>query len=849
MSITEKDRRKYTLILWFTTLIPFLALLGLFISQTEDELPPVSMLDNPPEMQASLVFSSTGDTLGRFWSVNRTSVTYKDVSPYVFDALIATEDERFLEHAGIDFRATLRAFTSFGKSGGGSTITQQLAKNLFTIQQRKLQKEKQLPGIQELTEEQGWLWKNLNRSDEKSREIIIAARLEKRFTKQEILIMYLNTIEFNNNAVGIESASQVYFGKKPIALSKEEAAVLVGMCKSPSLYNPYDYKKKNYVKILAKTNKIKESMVSQTDVAAARSKDSVRAITRRNQVLYQWLKNSEANNPALRYKLSRSEYDRLIQKPIITKFKVFDHKENIAPYFVEALRTEANDILHQKNTDGSYKIVREDGEPYDIYSDGLKIYTTLDIRLQKYAEQAVEKHLSQTLQPAFNRNNQQLKNFPFTNSTPTETVNYIMNMARKNSKRYQILSEVGLNHNEIIRTFDVPVNMRVFSWSGEKDTVMTPNDSIRYYKSFLHAGLVSIEPQTGFVRAWVGGTNFKHFSYDHVRQGARQVGSTIKPFVYAAALAMHVVTPCTIFGAGDYSVRIENKDYKVVGRWRPKGGASGSFKMGLANSSNPTTAAVMGRMGAYNPHYKTGGPFQVNNLLKSMEIVVPMDRVVPSICLGSIELPIIKMTAAQCIFANNGVYTRPTTIERIEDRNGKVIYAAFPVQNQALNSTVAYEILKIMKMVVTRGTGKGLIGGKYGKIPPTAGKTGTTQRNADGWFIGVRPDLVTGVWVGAEDPSVRFLSTGEGQGSRVALPIYGYYMQKAYKDPVLALSIEDFEEPSDYDEESYSCDDGPPPPEGKGESNGVPGPGKRRSNEEEKDVGEEAEELWEEGGV
>ncbi|MFM1894076.1 MAG: hypothetical protein RIQ90_1242 [Bacteroidota bacterium] len=849
MGITEKDKRKYTIILWFTTLIPFLALLGLFLSQTEDELPPVSMLDNPPEMQASLVFSSTGDTLGRFWSVNRTSVTYKDVSPYVFDALIATEDERFLEHAGIDFRATLRAFTSLGKSGGGSTITQQLAKNLFTIQQRKLQKEKQLPGIQEITKENGWLWKNVNRSDEKSREIIIATRLEKRFTKQEILIMYLNTIEFNNNAVGIESASQVYFGKKPIALTKEEAAVLVGMCKSPSLYNPYDYKKKNYVKILAKNKKIKESEVSRGDVAAARSKDSVRAITRRNQVLYQWLKNSEANNPALRYKLSRSEYERLIEKPIVTKFKVFDHKENIAPYFVEALRTEANDILHQKNTDGSYKIVREDGEPYDIYSDGLKIYTTLDIRLQKYAEQAVEKHLSQTLQPAFNRNNQQLKNYPFTNSTSTETVNYIMNMARKNSKRYQVLSEVGLSHNEIIKTFDVPANMRVFSWSGEKDTVMTPNDSIRYYKAFLHAGLVSIEPQTGFVRAWVGGANFKHFSYDHVRQGARQVGSTIKPFVYAAALAMHVVTPCTVFGAGDYGVKIENKEHKVVGRWRPKGGASGSFKMGLANSSNPTTAAVMGRMGAYNPHDKTGGPFQVNNLLKSTEIILPMDRVVPSICLGSIELPIIKMTAAQCIFANNGVYTRPTTIERIEDRNGKVIYAAFPVQNQALNSTVAYEILKIMKLVVTRGTGKGLIGGKYGKIPPTAGKTGTTQKNADGWFIGVRPDLVTGVWVGAEDPSVRFLSTGEGQGSRVALPIYGYYMQKAYKDPVLALSIEDFEEPSDYDEESYSCDDGPPPPDGKSGEDGGRRRNGGRSDEEENDVGIQAEEFWEEGGL
>ena len=760
MGITEKDKRKYTIILWFTTLIPFLALLGLFLSQTEDELPPVSMLDNPPEMQASLVFSSTGDTLGRFWSVNRTSVTYKDVSPYVFDALIATEDERFLEHAGIDFRATLRAFTSLGKSGGGSTITQQLAKNLFTIQQRKLQKEKQLPGIQEITKENGWLWKNLNRSDEKSREIIIAARLEKRFTKQEILIMYLNTIEFNNNAVGIESASQVYFGKKPIALTKEEAAVLVGMCKSPSLYNPYDYKKKNYVKILAKNKKINESEVSRGDVAAARSKDSVRAITRRNQVLYQWMKNSKDGNEAIKNQISREEFNTLSQEPLVVNYQSVDHKIGPGAYFKEALRTEVTAILLSKKEDGSFQYVREDGQPYDIYSDGLKIYTTINSRLQKYAEAAVEEHIKETLQPAFDNNNRGLKNYPFSNSIDQSMVDQIMENARRSTGRYKIMAAAGYSAQEIMNCFNTPAPMRVFTWKSSKgrDTTMTPNDSIRYYKAFLHAGLVSIEPQTGFVRAWVGGINAEHFSYDHVRLGKRQVGSTIKPFVYAAALSMKVVNPCTTFGAGEYCVDLVDNHNKVVGKYCPSGTAAGCVKDGLALSSNPITVAVMARMGAYNPVEKTGGPYQIEKLLKETDIFLNPNDVVPSMCLGSMDLSLYQLVAAQCIFPNNGVFVKPTAILKIQDRNGKIIYEAVEDSKQALNSTVSYEILKMMKGVIERGTGASLRSGRYGTIAPTAGKTGTTQNNSDGWFIGITPDLVTGVWVGAEDRSVRFQS-------------------------------------------------------------------------------------------
>ncbi|NBN97621.1 MAG: hypothetical protein EBV19_00010 [Flavobacteriia bacterium] len=354
-----------------------------------------------------------------------------------------------------------------------------------------------------------------------------------------------------------------------------------------------------------------------------------------------------------------------------------------------------------------------------------------------------------------------------------------MRGARKNSARYKALADKGLSESEILSTFEVPTNMSVFSWRGEIDTVMTPNDSIRYYKAFLHAGLITIDPQTGYVRAWVGGTNFKHFSYDHVKQGARQVGSTIKPFVYATALALKVVNPCTSFNSGEYCVDLVDPNNKVVGKYCPEGSIARNVKMGLAQSSNPTTVAVMARMGRFNP------------VLRG---------------LGSMDLSLYQLVAAQCIFANKGIYTRPTTIERIEDRNGKVIYSSSPQSDQALNSTVAYEVLKMMQGVITMGTGASLRSGKYGPIPPTAGKTGTTQNNSDGWFIGITQDLVTGVWVGAEDRSVRFQSMNWGQGARMALPIYGYYMKGAYADPVLSLSInKGFQEPPDYDPKLYDC--------------------------------------------
>jgi len=537
--LTEEQKKRFTRIFWGFALLPFLLVFGLLVLQSEDDLPPISMLDNPPELQASLILGQTGDTIGRYWQVNRTSAAYKNISPFVFDALIATEDERFMEHSGVDFRSIARSFGSLGRSGGASTISQQLAKLLFTLQQRQREEIARANG-ESLLSNRGGIIGKFRRLNEKARENIIATRLESRYTKEEIITMYLNQFDFLYNAVGIENAAKVYFNKRPRELKKEEAAMLIGMCKNPALYNPYTYKIKNYRRVIAQEDGIAIGSVSLEKILEARAKDSLRALTRRNQVLYQWLRNSNKNNEAVSHKLTREEYDELIKKPVLVNYQSVDHKEGMAPYFREALRQEVTDILLKKNEDGTLKYVREDGQPYDIYRDGLKIYTTLNTRLQKYAELAVEKHIKESLQPAFNSNNRGLKNYPFSNEISSDVVNEIMNSARKNSGRYKIMIAAGYSENEISNAFNAPAQMRVFSWRGEIDTVMTPNDSIRYYKAFLHAGLVSVEPQTGFVRAWVGGVNFKHFSYDHVRQGTRQVGSTIKPFVYAAALSMKV---------------------------------------------------------------------------------------------------------------------------------------------------------------------------------------------------------------------------------------------------------------------------------------------------------------------
>ncbi len=807
--LSPKIKLRLTIYFWIIMLLPFIFVSGLLLFQSEKSLPSIELLDNPPELQASVIIAKKSlgkDTvIGSFWQVNRTSAKYKNISPFVFDALISTEDERFMQHSGVDFRSLMRSALGFGSSGGASTISQQLAKLLFTLQQRKRDEMARLNGQNEKSFASGFLGK-FKRLNEKASENIIAKRLEERYTKEEIITMYLNQFDFLYNAVGIENAARVYFDKSPKDLLKEEAAMLIGMCKNPAIYNPYTFKIKNYKQVVSLRDKIPIQKVSPEQAILLRSKDSLISIQRRNQVLFQWLKNSKSNNAALKHKLTSNEYDSLISLPIKINYISLDHKDGLAPYFRESLRKEVTNILNTKDQNGNFKYTLENGNPYDIYRDGLKIYTTINPAMQRHAEYALERHIKKELQPAFDKNNKNLKNFPFDDNIEKSVIDQIMSNARKSTNRYKNLQSFGLSENEINKNFETPTQMTVFSYSGERDTIMTPNDSIRYYKAFLHAGLISIDPSTGFVRAWVGGVNFKHFGYDHVRQGKRQVGSTIKPFVYATALSMNAVNPCTTFSPDEYCVDLVDNQNRVVGRYCPSGSAAGSVRQGLAQSSNPTTVAVMARMGAFNPEEKTGGPYQIEKLLKKTNIKLNPNDVVPSMCLGSMDLSLYELVAAQCIFPNNGIYIRPTTIERITDRNGKVIYSAEEEREQAINSSVAYEILKMMKGVIEGGTGSSLRSAKFGNIhPPTAGKTGTTQNNSDGWFIGITPTLVTGVWVGAEDRAVRFKSMNYGQGARMALPIYGYYMEKVYKDPVIGLSTRDFSIPSDYDPLAYDC--------------------------------------------
>jgi penicillin-binding protein 1A len=810
VAFSEVGKKKMTYAFWGFAMFPFVIVSFLFLFQSEDDLPPVEMLDNPPELLASVVYADDGETeLGRYWKVNRTSVEYKEISPFVTDALISTEDERFNEHSGVDFKAIGRAIVNVGGAGGASTISQQLAKLLFTLQQREREEQARANGESIGGNSGGRIGRMFRRINEKVRENIIATRLEKRFTKEEIITMYLNQFDFLYNAVGIENAAKVYFNKKPINLTRDEAAMLVGMCKNPSLFNPYSHKIKNYRRSIAADKEVALDAVTEVEIAESRAADSLRAVSRRNQVLFQWLKNSNSNNEALRNKLTQEEFDLLKVKPLLIDYQVVDHKQGMAPYFRENVRKELTALFKEKNTDGSWKYKRQDGTTYDIYRDGLKIYTTIDANLQKYAEEAVERHLKDELQKAFDQNNRNLRNYPFTNSINDTEAESIMNSARKNSPRYSSLKAQGLSDSEISSNFNTAIPMRVFSWKGEADTTMSPNDSIRYYKSFLHAGLISIEPQTGFVKAWVGGANFNHFAFDHVKQGRRQVGSTIKPFVYGTAIAMGVVKPCTQFANTAYCVDLQNSDGDVDGRWCPRnaGGSEAgvvSAETGLAMSMNNITVGVMSKMGGY------AGPKTISKLLKQMDINMRPEDEVPAMCLGIMDLSLFELVGAQTIFANNGIYNRPTTILRIEDRNGNVIYNAKPYSKEVLNENVAYETLKMMKQVVTRGTAGSLRGGRsWGNIlAPTAGKTGTTQSNADGWFVGLTPELVTGVWVGAEDRSVRFKTMEWGQGGRMALPIYGYYMQKVYKDPVVALSTTDFAQPESYDPQMFSCSGG-----------------------------------------
>ena len=680
-------------------------------------MPTFDELENPRTNLATEIISADGKVLGTYHIENRSNVRYAELSHYMPEALISIEDERFTEHSGIDERALFRV--AFGvltgrKKGGGSTITQQLAKNLF-------------PRGENLSKPKLVL--------RKFQEWITATKLEHNYSKEEIIAMYLNTVAFGHNAFGIRSAASTFFDKKPSEMNIEECALMAGVVNAPTRFSPV--------------------------------RNPNNALNRRNLVLKKMAENGY---------ITDAECDSISQIPIdMSHFSIRDHNSGQATYFREFLRGELNDWA--KNT------TRADGQPYNIYRDGLRIYTTIDSRMQRYAEEAVREFMGGELQPMFYKHWKGQKNAPFSNVTADE-IDHILETSMKRSDRYRILKNAGMPMDSIKAEFDRPVPMTIFSWDGPIDTVMSPMDSIRYYKWFLQASLISIESHTGHVKAYVGGLDYRFFKYDHVTQARRQVGSTFKPFLYSLAMQEGEYTPCTKIPNIQYNIQLE--DGKV---WSPgnSGGRVGeeiTLKYALAQSNNWISAYLMNQF----------GPNAVIAQARRMGVESPIDAV-PAICLGVCDLKLIEMVGAMSTFANQGVYIKPMFITRIEDKNGNVIQRFSPEESEAMSELTAYKMIELMKGVVQSGTGIRLRS-LYGFNNPIAGKTGTTQKNSDGYFMGITPDLTTGVWVGAEDRSVHFRSTKLGQGSHTALPIWALYMKKVYADKSLGISKGDFTKPN-----------------------------------------------------
>lgn len=788
--LSKRTRRIILIAVWLLAFLPLFAILFM-LSQARPGIPSYEELANPPDKQASIIYTADGSEMGRFWSVNRKSIDYNKISPYVISALIATEDERFYEHAGVDAEGVGRALTkaAIGQDGGGaSTISQQLAKLLYTASD---------------TINGGISRDKWGRLKQKFGENILAVRLEKHYTKEEIITMYLNNFDFLYNAVGISSAAQVYFNTSPDQLKMEEAAMLVGMCKNPGMYNPLKFQYKDYDN--------DEAGKKQYEL------DSTRAYNRRNTVLHQWLKNSEKRNDALSVQITEAQYDSLKELPIIVDYQIVDHKEGLAPHFREELRKELTNRFNEKNDDGTYKLHKIDGTPYNIYKDGLRIYTTIDSRMQVYAEHAVQEHMESTLQEQFDKNNARNKRPPFGNEIDEEQIAAIMNRAKKSSDRYYRLKQAGASEKEIEKSFNTPVKMKVFSYKGDFDTVMTPIDSIKYYKAILQAGLMSMDPKSGFVKAWVGGPDFNHFAFDHVKQAKRQVGSTMKPFVYAAAISLGVISPCKSYIDMQYCIDVPVSPTRTTS-WCPKTGTDGTGELitcacALAGSLNNITVAIMKDMGPL------AGPATMDKMLRDVGIHLRKEDVVPAMCLGPMDVSLYNMVGAQSTFANKGVYIKPIYIMRVEDRNGNVVIDLEYEIQEAMSEELAYTTLTLMKGAVN-GASNIHQGGKVyatssslrsgqpwgGLRAPTAGKTGTTNGASDGWFMGLTPELVTGVWVGADDKDIHFRSYPWGQGARMALPIYGYYMQQVYKDKSINLSTKDFEVPPNFDMSIFRCE-------------------------------------------
>ncbi len=760
---TEKSKTKKILIwFWGIVSISILSIFFLFFLIAHGFLgvmPSFEELENPKSSIATQIISEDGKVLGTFAIENRTFVNYKQLSPNLVHALVATEDSRFYDHSGIDSRGLLRVLfrtVILGNetSGGGSTITQQLAKLLFHEPAKNI----------------------FERAIQKLNEWVIAVKLEKSYTKNEILTMYLNKVEYIYDAYGIKSAAKTFFNSSTDTIKIEQAATLIGMLKNPALFNP------------------------------VRRKDTTEF--RRNVVLNQMRK--------AKY-ITQEQYDSLKNIPLVLNFKRRDHKEGVAPYFREHLRLTLGASKPNKKHYPSYlkdkyvadsiaweddptygfinKTLKPDGTKYNLYRDGLKVYTTVNYDMQVYAEQALKEHLANNLQKAFFNEKKGRSRAPFSNNISKEQYDNIINGAIRNSDRYRLLKRAGMPNDSIMKSFKTPTQMEVFTWQGEKDTVMTPMDSIKYFKFFLRASLFSIDPHTGYVKAYVGGPNFKYFMYDMATQGRRQVGSTIKPFVYTLAM-QEGHTPCDLVpNIPQTFVLPDGKTWTPRDEGRSHLGEMVTLKWGLANSNNNITAWVM----------KQFNPQAVRHMIHELGIKSPMPAV-PSLCLGIPDFSLEEMVSAYCTFANKGVHIEPLMITRIEDKYGNVIAQFSPKKKEVISEQTAYLMLNLLQGVVNQGTGQRLRF-TYHFTGQIGGKTGTTQNQSDGWFMGVTPNLVSGVWVGGEDRDIHFDGIHLGQGANMALPIWALYMQSVYADKKLNYNEDDtFEEPLNFTL-NLDCDD------------------------------------------
>nr|AOE12133.1 glycosyl transferase family GT51 [uncultured bacterium] len=707
-------------------------------------MPDLRQLENPRTNLASQIISSDGEILGKYYlKDNRTPISFDQLPTNMVEALIATEDERFYEHSGIDWRGTLRAFVYLGKRGGASTITQQLARQIFVgVRSRNI----------------------LKTVLQKAQEWVISVQLEQRYTKKEILAMYLNNYDFGYQADGVQSAAKIFFDKTPQTLSTEESATLVGMLKNSSYYNPIR----------------RSNLVSK----------------RRNIVFQQMVRNNV---------ITQRVCDSLSKLPLVITYTPQSHREGLATYFRAYLKEFMDGWIHENP--------KPDGSKHDLYGDGLQIFTTVDSRMQSAGEDAVSAHMKNLQKEFFLQNNKDRNpTAPFLDLRSGEIDTLMLRTAYR-SERWRKMRLADIPEEEIKKSFYVKVPMRVFSWKGERDTIMTPMDSIRYYKYFLKAAMMSMEPESGHVKAWVGGFNYKHFQYDQVKQGRRQIGSTFKPFLYATAIDQLKLSPCDSLPDALYC--IDPMKHGNIDAWCPKNsgnkyGQTRTLKNALANSVNTVSARLMDLV----------GPRPVINLARKMGITSKLPAV-PSIALGTPDISLFEMVGAYSTFANRGIYVKPVMITRIEDKNGSALFEVVPKTRDVLSEEIAYVTVNLMQGVTKYGSGarlrhaglektnyiyeKVVTGYPYVFDNPIAGKTGTTQNQSDGWFMGMVPNLATGVWVGGDDRSIHFEEIGFGQGATMALPIWGSYMKALYQNPDLGVSVGEFI-PPEKQTISVDCD-------------------------------------------